>query len=186
MADTDVFLQLEKRRQASSAPSRTAARGAKRQRPARKRPAAAKSPAKPAPSLSAQAQDGAPRSLEGDTAHPLGDEIRPQMKPGRQAVTAAGRRDGTADVGTDVTTSLLYGVSRKLWRERIEETETHNSSLRLSAQERDQIEDVVRDLRRQYRIKTSMNEMARLGLLLLAHDFRQRGRKSIVAAVKTS
>jgi len=97
-------------------------------------------------------------------------------------VTKSRRQDVTADV----MTSLNQDINRKLWREIIEETETHNSSLRMSAKERDQVEDAVRDLKRKYRIKTSMNEIARLGLLFLINDFKRRGEHSIIAEVKTS
>lgn len=90
------------------------------------------------------------------------------------------------DVTDDVTTSLLAGVDLAGWREIISETETHNSALRLSAKERDAVEDLVRDLRRKKRIKTSMNELVRLGLLVLLHDFAERKEQSIVYRVKKS
>lgn len=93
------------------------------------------------------------------------------------------RRHGVTD---DVTTSLLAGVDLAGWREIISETETHNSALRLSAKERDAVEDLVRDLRRKKRIKTSMNELVRLGLLVLLHDFAERKEQSIVYRVKKS
>ena len=90
------------------------------------------------------------------------------------------------EVMTDVMTLLSQDINTKLWREIIEETETHNSSLRMSAKERDQIEDIVRDLKRNYKIKTSMNEIARLGLLFLIHDFKKKRARSIINEVKTS
>lgn len=84
----------------------------------------------------------------------------------------------------DVVTSLLDDVDLGEWREMIANTETHSSAFRLSSAERDAVEDMVRDLRRVKRVKTSMNELARLGLMLLIHDFRKRGDKSIVYRVK--
>jgi len=90
----------------------------------------------------------------------------------------------TTDVIPDVVTSLLEGVDITQWRELIADTETHNSALRLTAAERDAVEDLVRDLRRADRIKTSMNELARLGLLLIVDDFRRRGAKSIIHRIK--
>lgn len=90
------------------------------------------------------------------------------------------------DVTTDVMTLLMQDINAKLWQEIIEEMETHNSSLRMSAREREQVEDVVRDLKRKYKIKTSMNEIARLGLLFLIHDFKKRGEQSIIHNVKKS
>jgi hypothetical protein len=108
------------------------------------------------------------------------------LKPEQPASPTEARKDVAADVPPDAMTSLLHDVNKKLWRERIEETEMHNSSLRISLKEREQIEDMVRDLKRKYRIKTSMNEIARLGLLFLTHEFRKRGTESIIAEVKTS
>ncbi len=90
----------------------------------------------------------------------------------------------TTDVIPDVVTSLLEGVDVTRWRELIADTETHNSALRLTAAERDAVEDLVRDLRRADRIKTSMNELARLGLLLIVDDFRRRSAKSIIHRIK--
>ncbi|MCC7018569.1 MAG: hypothetical protein IT332_02360 [Ardenticatenales bacterium] len=87
------------------------------------------------------------------------------------------------DVVTDVMTSvLLEDIS--MWRKVLAVSETHNSALRLSAQERDDIEDCVLLLRRKFGIKTSMNELARLGLLLLVRDVRTRKSESLVCAVK--
>lgn len=90
------------------------------------------------------------------------------------------------DVTHDAVTSLLADVDLSAWHETIADTETHSSALRLSARERDAVEDLVRDLRRGKRIRTSMNELARLGLLLLIHDYTVRGEQSIVYRVKKS
>lgn len=98
--------------------------------------------------------------------------------------TTASRPQRRHDVMEDVVTSLLEGVDLGEWREMIANTETHSSAFRLSSAERDAVEDLVRDLRRVKRVKTSMNELARLGLMLLIHDFRKRGDKSIVYRVK--
>ena len=88
------------------------------------------------------------------------------------------------DVMIDVTTSLLQDVDLKQWREMIEDTETQNSSLRLTSEERYVIEDIISELQRKERIKTSMNEVARLGLLFLIHEFKQNRRTSILYRVK--
>lgn len=88
------------------------------------------------------------------------------------------------DVTIDVTTSLLQDVDLKHWREQIEDTETQNSSLRLTSEERYVIEDVISELQRKERVKTSMNEVARLGLLFLIHEFKQNRRTSILYRVK--
>lgn len=88
------------------------------------------------------------------------------------------------NVMLDVLTSLFAKVNLKQWQEIIEDTETQNSALRLTSEERYAIEDVVNELRRQYGIKTSMNEIARLGLLLLIQDFKQYKKNSIIHKVK--
>jgi hypothetical protein len=131
-----------------------------------------------------------PEVFLGKKGAPVAPALKPDAgesrKPRQAASPTEARKDAAADVPRDAMTSFLHDVNKKLWRERIEETETHNSSLRISAKEREQIEDMVRDLKRKYRIKTSMNEIARLGLLFLAHEFRKRGTESIIAEVKTS
>ena len=85
---------------------------------------------------------------------------------------------------SDVTTAMLEDIDLKHWREQIEDTETQNSSLRLTSQERYVIEDVISELQRKEKIKTSMNEVARLGLLFLIHEFKQNRRQSIIYRVK--
>lgn len=110
--------------------------------------------------------------------------VRAPRTPVARVRESAVATPATTDVIPDVVTSLLDGVDVARWRELIADAETHNSALRLSAMERDAVEDLVRDLRRKERIKTSMNELARLGLLLLVDDFRRRGVKSIIHRVK--
>jgi hypothetical protein len=88
------------------------------------------------------------------------------------------------DVRSDVTTSLLQDIDLKRWREQIEDTETQNSSLRLTSEERYVIEDIISELQRKEKIKTSMNEVARLGLLFLIHEFKKNRRQSILYRVK--
>lgn len=112
-------------------------------------------------------------------------EDKPLTRVGEDGLNES-TKDVQTDVNTDATTSLLQNVNKRGWKEIIETTETHNSSLRLSLMEREKIEDVVRELRRKYKIKTSMNEIARLGLLVLAQDFKKYRSKSIIADVKTS
>jgi hypothetical protein len=86
----------------------------------------------------------------------------------------------------DVTTSARQDVNYRAWRDIIENTETHNSALRLTREERYDVEDVVSDLERTHHIKTSMNELARLGLLSLLRDYKQRKQQSLVYKVKKS
>ncbi len=42
----------------------------------------------------------------------------------------------------------------RVWRDIVQDTETHNTAFRLTSRERDQIEDLVLDLRRKHKIKT--------------------------------
>ena len=68
----------------------------------------------------------------------------------------------------------------------IENTETHNSSLRLTTEEGEDVEDVIKALKRQLKVKTSLNEIARLGLLYLVHDFQKHRERSLIYQVKKS
>ena len=86
----------------------------------------------------------------------------------------------------DVTTSSRHDVKLRAWRDIIENTETHNSSLRLTTEEGEQIEDLITNLKRKYKIKTSLNEVARLGLLHIVQDFKKNGEHSLVYKVKKS
>jgi hypothetical protein len=86
----------------------------------------------------------------------------------------------------DVMTSSRHDVSPRAWRDIIENTETHNSSLRLTTEEGEHIEDLITDLKRKYRIKTSLNEIARLGLLHIVQDFKKHGENSLIYKVKKS
>lgn len=92
--------------------------------------------------------------------------------------------DVPTDAMTDGMTSLRRNISLKAWQEIIENTETQNSALRLTKEERYAVEDLVNELRRKYGIKTSMNEIARLGLLLLIHDFKQHKKAALIHHVK--
>jgi hypothetical protein len=100
--------------------------------------------------------------------------------PVRKSNKQASKPDGAPDV----ITSCFPAVNLKAWQEVIENTETQNSALRLTSAERYAIEDVVSELRRTYGIKTSMNELARLGLLVLRHDFQQQKKASLIHQVK--
>ena len=86
----------------------------------------------------------------------------------------------------DVTTSSRHDVSYREWRDIIENTETHNSALRITNEERYDVEDLVSELRRKYKVKTSMNELARLGLLYIVQDFKKNKTKSLIHNVKKS
>jgi hypothetical protein len=86
----------------------------------------------------------------------------------------------------DVTTSSRHNVNPRTWRDIIENTETHNSSLRLTTEEGENIEDLITDLKRKFKIKTSLNEVARLGLLYIVQDFKKNGDNSLIYKVKKS
>jgi hypothetical protein len=87
---------------------------------------------------------------------------------------------------TDVMTSSLHDVNLRAWRDTIENTETHNSSLRLTTEEGDGIEDLIKELKRKLKVKTSLNEVARLGLLYILHDFKKCRDNSLIYKVKKS
>jgi hypothetical protein len=86
----------------------------------------------------------------------------------------------------DVMTSLLQDVNLRGWKDTIENTETRGSSLRLTNDEIYAVQDILKDLERQLKIKTSINELARLGLLFLIHEFKMNGDKSLIYKVKKS
>jgi hypothetical protein len=83
-------------------------------------------------------------------------------------------------------TSSRHDVNHRTWRDIIENTETHNSSLRLTTEEGEHIEDLITDLKRKFKIKTSLNEAARLGLLYIVQDFKKNGENSLIYKVKKS
>src|SRR3954452_6789797 len=86
----------------------------------------------------------------------------------------------------NVTTSSHHDVNFRKWRDIIEDTEVHNSALRLTNEESYAIEDLVSELRRKYKIKTSMNEIARLGLLYIMNDFKKDKPQALIIKVKKS
>ena len=129
--------------------------------------------------------------------HPGNAGAKPQTAPPRQhtkpehAKTAPkavkkNREALNEDPSNDVTTSLLHDVNLREWRDLIEDTETHNSSLRLTRAEMYEVEDVKKELERKLKVGTSLNEMARLGLLYIIHDFKKNREKSLIVKVKTS
>ncbi len=81
-------------------------------------------------------------------------------------------------------TSSRHDVNLRKWRDIIENTETHNSALRITNEERYEIEDLVSELRRKYKIKTPMNELARLGLLYIIDDFKKDKENALIIKVK--
>jgi hypothetical protein len=93
---------------------------------------------------------------------------------------------GRKPLHIDVVTSSLQDVNLREWRDLIENTETHNSSLRLTTEEGEDVEDVIKELKRQLKVKTSLNEIARLGLLYLVHDFKKNRERSLIYQVKKS
>jgi len=112
----------------------------------------------------------------------------PAMKPGDRPVSAP-LKVKTNDGGEEshnVMTSSLHDVNYREWKDVIENTETHNSSLRLTNEENYAVEDLVNDLKRKLKIKTSLNEIARLGILYIIKDFKKNREKSLVYKVKKS
>ena len=89
-------------------------------------------------------------------------------------------------INLDVVTSLSDEVNFRKWKDIIENTETHNSSLRLSNEENYAAEDLVNELKRILKIKSSLNEIVRLGLLYILRDFNQNRESSLIYKVKKS
>jgi len=89
-------------------------------------------------------------------------------------------------INHNVATSSLHEVTLRVWKDTIENTETHNSSLRLTNEENYAVEDLINELKRNLKVKASLNEVARLGLLYIIHDFKQNREKSLVYKVKKS
>ena len=141
----------------------------------------AKAPGEPAPE---PAPAFPPLQVSPNHAPTRAAPQRPQGEEAEQVKRDANQQEGQPDVVHDVMTSVRQAISLKVWQELIENTETQNSALRLTSAERYAVEDVVNELRRQYGIKTSMNEVARLGLLVLIHDFKQHKQASLLHTVK--
>jgi hypothetical protein len=92
--------------------------------------------------------------------------------------------NSTLERRRDVMTSSRQEISLKKWREIIETTETHNSSLRMTNDEKFAIEDLLSELQRKYKIKTSLNELARLGMLYLIDNFKKDKPNALIIKVK--
>ena len=124
-------------------------------------------------------QSGKPPANPANAPAPTGvSEPAPAKKDAPAETVHAGRHD--------VTTSSRHDVDHRAWRDVIENTETQNSALRLTREERYEIEDLVSDLERKHKIKTSMNELARLGILYILHDYKKNKTESLVYKVKKS
>jgi hypothetical protein len=117
---------------------------------------------------------------------PVPKEPHEHTAPEVQKQPSFGNDANSNEEPNDVMTSSHHDVNYRMWRDIIENTETHNSSLRLTADEIFAVEDVITDLRRQLKIKTSLNEVARLGLLYLIHDFKEHRENSLLYKVKNS
>jgi hypothetical protein len=114
--------------------------------------------------------------------------VPPQPQPATPPpdVTPADEQPTSEHAPTDAMTSPRHDVEYRAWKDVIENTETHNSALRLTNEERYTVEDVLNELERTYRVKTSMNELARLGLIALCNDFMKNGKESLIYKVKKS
>jgi hypothetical protein len=122
-----------------------------------------------------------PHATDTAKTHP-----RRLKAPGTPAPRQGSIRKESTPISPDVVTSSLQDVNLRDWKDMIENTETHNSSLRLTTEEGDDVEDVITDLKRQLKVKTSLNEIARLGLLYLLHDFKKHRENSLIYKVKKS
>src|SRR5690348_6310694 len=86
----------------------------------------------------------------------------------------------------DVNTPQHQDVKLRKWRDIIEGTETQNSSLRMTKNEKYDVKDLIEELERKYKVETSLNEIARLGILYIIEDFKKDKKKSLIMRVKKS
>jgi hypothetical protein len=68
---------------------------------------------------------------------------KPKSPPSPPPSRKASEKKETKSIMTDVMTSSLHDVNLRVWRDTIENTETHNSSLRLTTEEGQDIEDLL-------------------------------------------
>jgi hypothetical protein len=132
----------------------------------------------PSPPPSQEVQKNTPRSSEAIVSRSK------ETQPVQEFPNKSDNKRSSAS--SDVMTSLLHDVNYREWRDIIENTETHNSSLRLTTEEAEDVEDLIKELKRKLKIKTSLNEIARLGLLYILHDFKKNRENSLVYKVKKS
>jgi hypothetical protein len=132
----------------------------------------------PTPPPSQEVQKNTSRSSEAIVSHSK------ETQPVQASPNKSDNKRNSASI--DVMTSLLHDVNYRGWRDIIENTETHNSSLRLTTEEAENVEDLLKELKRKLKIKTSLNEVARLGLLYILHDFKKNRENSLVYKVKKS
>jgi hypothetical protein len=127
--------------------------------------------------------------LAAETNKTPGKKQSPAANAGQDTEHTANkprRDDVSQDAHRDVITPLRHDFDYRAWRDVIENTETHNSALRLTREERYEVEDMISELERKHKIKTSMNEIARLGVLWVIHDFKKNRGQSLVYKVKKS
>ena len=134
-----------------------------------------------------------PENPEQTIAAPVKENPDPSIKkvhkkriPRQNNEIPSSTHKGMNEVKPDVTTSSLHEVNFRVWKDTIENTETHSSSLRLTNEENYAVEDLVNELKRSLKVKTSLNEAARLGLLYIIRDFKQNREKSLIYKVKKS
>lgn len=127
-----------------------------------------------------------PAASEPHTRHDTEDE-KPGDSPTLPKKTNEKKQEfETQSSSQDVTTSMRHDVNYRKWKEIIEDTESHNSSLRITNEEKYAVKDLVDELERKYKVKTSLNELARLGLLCIVDDFKKEKLNSLVMKVKKS
>jgi hypothetical protein len=127
--------------------------------------------------------------LAAESTKQPGQKQQPPKKTAGKDTAAAKsekREESVTSPRHDVTTSSRQDVDYRAWRDIIEDTETRNSSLRITREEGYEIEDLVKELERKHKITTSMNELARLGLLSILHDYKKNKSESLIYKVKKS
>jgi hypothetical protein len=123
---------------------------------------------------------------EGEKARDTAAPRHPSPPQKEPKSVESPRHDVRHDVTPDLVTLPLGQINLRNWRIGLENTETRNSALRLTSAERDRVEDLVRELWRRHKVRTSMNEVARLGLRVIERDFRRSDQGSLVYRLKRS
>jgi len=124
--------------------------------------------------------------LEGTAFFPSNKKLTQPSNNPQQEHSTKSQKTKIKSSKNDVMTSSRQDANLRKWRDVIEDTETHNSALRMTKEERYDVEDLVSELRRKFKIKTSMNEVARLGLLYIINDFKKDKTKALIIKVKKS
>lgn len=124
---------------------------------------------------------GTSASLEVDSEAP--NDAR---KPLSEDVDTDLPSEPSDEVENDLLTKGFQAVdplTAKQWRKKLDDKTGSNSSLRIPKDEKRPVEDMLTDLERRYGYSISMNDLARLGLMLLTNDFKRKRSRALVLEI---